>query len=62
MVAQEVKKQCSGGELGSRPELGRSPGEGKQLPTSGFLPGEFCGQRILAGYSPWGCKESNKTE
>ena len=23
-----------------------------------FLPGEFHGQRSLAGYSPWGCKES----
>ena len=27
-----------------------------------FLPGEFRGQRSLVGYSPWGCKESGKTE
>ena len=27
-----------------------------------FLPGEFHGQRSLAGYSPWGHKESNMTE
>ena len=27
-----------------------------------FWPGEFCGQRILAGYSPWGRKESGTTE
>ena len=27
-----------------------------------FLPGEFHGQRSLAGYSPWGRKESDKTE
>ena len=27
-----------------------------------FLPGEFHGQRSLAGYSPWGCKESDVTE
>ena len=27
------------------------------LPTSVFLPGEFHGQRSLAGYSPWGHKE-----
>ena len=27
--------------------------------TSVFLPGEFHGQRILAGYSPWGHKESD---
>ena len=29
---------------------------------SSFLPGEFHGQRSLAGYSPWGCKESDTTE
>ena len=27
-----------------------------------FLPGKFHGQKNLAGYSPWGCKESNMTE
>ena len=27
-----------------------------------FLAGEFHGQRSLAGYSPWGCKESDTTE
>ena len=27
--------------------------------TSVFLPGEFLGQRSLAGYSPWGHKESD---
>ena len=27
-----------------------------------FLPGEFHGQRGLAGYSPWGLKESDATE
>ena len=27
-----------------------------------FLPGLFHGQRSLAGYSPWGHKESNTTE
>ena len=29
---------------------------------SGFLSGKFHGQRTLAGYSPWGYKESNMTE
>ena len=28
------------------------------LPTSVFLPGKSHGQRSLAGYSSWGCKES----
>ena len=31
-------------------------------PTPIFLPGESHGQRSLAGYSPWGCKESDITE
>ena len=30
--------------------------------SSVFLPGEFHGQRSLAGDSPWGCKESDTTE
>ena len=30
--------------------------------TSVFLPGEFYGQRILVGYSPWAHKESDTTE
>ena len=32
------------------------------LPTPVFLPGEFHGQKSLAGYSPWGCKELGLTE
>ena len=31
-------------------------------PTPVFLPGECYGQRSLAGYSPWGCKESDTPE
>ena len=34
----------------------------KCLPTSVFLPVEFHGQRSLAGYSLWGCKELDTTE
>ena len=30
--------------------------------TPVFLPGESLGQRNLAGYSPWGCKELDTTE
>ena len=30
--------------------------------TPVFLPGKFHGQRSLAGYSPWCCKESDTTE
>ena len=41
--------------------LGGYPGEGNE-PTPVFLPGEFCGQRSLVGYSPWGLKESDRIE
>ena len=34
----------------------------KLHPTLVFLPGEFNGQRILAGHSPWGCKKLGTTE
>ena len=30
-------------------------------PTPVFFPGESHGQRSMAGYNPWGCKESNRT-
>ena len=36
------------------------PGSGRSTPV--FLPGESHGQRSLAGYSPWGHKESDTTE
>ena len=38
------------------------PWRRKWQPTLVFLPGEFCGQRSLAGRSPRGCKESDTTE
>ena len=34
----------------------------KWQPTPVFLPRESHGQRSLAGYSPWGRKESDTTE
>ena len=46
------------GDVGSIPESGRSPGEGNGNPLS-ILAWETHGQRSLAGYSPWGCKESD---
>ena len=52
---------CRAGDLGSIPGSGRSPGEGNGYPLL-FLPGEFLGQRSLAGYGPWGCKQSDTTE
>ena len=57
----------SAGEPGSIPGSGGSAGwedplEKGMATHSVFLPGEFHGQRSLAGYSPWGCKESDTTE
>ena len=47
-------------DAGSIRGSGRSSGEGNSTPV--FLPGEFHGQRSLAGYSTWGHKESDTTE
>ena len=44
------------------PWVGKIPWRREWQPTPVFLPGEFHGQRSLAGYSPWGCKESDMTE
>ena len=48
-------------DLGLISGLGRSPGGGHGN-LAVFLPGESHGQKGLAGYSPWGCKESDMTE
>ena len=53
---------CNSGDPGSIPGLGKIPWRRKWQPTPVFVPGEFHGQRILAGYSPWGHKESDMTE
>ena len=45
-------------DMGSIPGLGRSPEGGIATHSSIFLPGEPHGQRSLAGFSPWGRKES----
>ena len=44
------------------PWVGKIPWRRKWHPTLVFLPGEFHGQRSLAGYSPWVCKESDVPE
>ena len=53
---------CSVGDLGSIPGLGRSPGGGHSNPLQYFYLENPCGQRNLAGYSPWGCKRVGPTE
>ena len=47
---------------GFHPWFGKMPWRREWLPTPVFLPGESHGQSSLAGYSPWGFKESDTTE
>ena len=44
------------------PCVGKIPCRRKWQPSPVFLPGESHRQRCLAGYSPWGHKESDMTE
>ena len=44
------------------PWFGRIPWRREWLPTLVYWPGEFHGQRSLAGYSPWGHKKLDPTE
>ena len=53
---------CNVGDLGSIPGLGRSPGGGHGNPLQYSCLENPDGQRSLAGYSPWGHKESDMTE
>ena len=62
LVIQTVKSclQCEG--PGFDLWVGKIPWQSKWQPTPVLLPGESHGQRNLAGYSPWGCKELDMTE
>ena len=44
---------------GFSPWVGKIPWRRKWKPTPVFLPGKCHGQRSLAGYSPWGHKDSD---
>ena len=44
------------------PWVRKIPWRRKWQPTPIFLPGESHGQRSLVGYSPWGCKESDRNK
>ena len=39
----------------------KDPLEEEMATHCSISPGKFCGQRSLAGYSPWGHKESDTT-
>ena len=53
---------CNAGDLSSVPGLGRSPRGGRDNPLQYSCLENAHGQRSLAGYSPWGHKESDMTE
>ena len=60
LSGQESTCQCR--RCGFNPWVGKIPWKRARQPTPVFLPGESHGQRKLAGYSPWGRKESDTTE
>ena len=53
-------KRCK--RCGSSSWVRKIPWIRKWQPATVCLPGKFYGERSLAGYSPWGCKESDMTE
>ena len=61
-VAQMVESACNAGDLGSIPGSGRSLGEGNGNSLQYSCLEKSHGQRSLAGYSPWGHRESAMTE
>ena len=62
LVAQIVKQPPAMQETGVQSLDREDPLEKEWLPTPAFLLRECHAQRSLAGYSPWGCKESDMTE
>ena len=56
------RSACNVGDLGSIPELGRSPGGGHGNPLQYSCLENPHGQRSLAGYSTQGHKKSDMTE
>ena len=56
------KSAFNAGDPGSIPGSRRSPGEVNDYPLQYSCLENPHGQRSLAGYSPWGCKELDMTE
>ena len=62
LVAQTVKNLPVMWETWVDPQVEKVRWGREWLPTPVFLPGEFHGERSLAGYSTWVRKESDMTE
>ena len=60
LIAQLVKNLSAVQETLVQSLGQEDPWRGKWQPTLIFLPGEFHGQRSLAGYSPWGQKSQTQ--
>ena len=61
-MAQTVKNLPAMQQTWVLPQGGEDPLEEGMATHSSILPGEFCGKRSLAGYSPLGPKELDLTE
>ena len=62
VIPQKVKNPLPMQDIWVKSLDQEDPVRREWLPTPVFLPEESHGQRILAGYSPWGRKESDTTE
>ena len=60
--SDDKESACNMRDLGSIPGLRKSPGGGHGNPFQYSCLENPHGQSSLAGYSPWGCKESYMTE
>ena len=58
----EAQETLETKRLGFHPWVGKIPWRKEWQPTPVLLPGKFHGHRSLAGYSPWGRKESDMTK
>ena len=62
-VVKELSCQCRRHKTrGFDPCVGKILWRRKWQPTPVFMPGKSQGQRSLAGYSLWGCTESDTSE
>ena len=62
LIVKNLPANAGDIRLGFDPRVGKNPWKRKWQATPVPLPGESHGQRSLAGYSPWGHKQSDMTE
>ena len=62
LVVQTVKNLLAMWGTRFDPWIGKIRWRREWQPIPVFFPGESHGQRSLEGYSPWDCKELDKTE